>query len=305
MEQGTRPSRIDLHTHSTRSDGVLPPAELYRQMTIAGRRLVALTDHDTLAGVRELRAAGSGAPDSPSGESSGPRLIGAVEINSLTDDPTLWEGELHILGFGMDEGDAAFESALERQRAGRTVRVAEMVDRLRQLGMPIDEAFAAIVADADPTSVGRPHVARAMIAAGHATSVDDAFARVLARGQPGYVPRRGLGARAAIEAIRAAGGLAVLAHFREAIERRFLVERLVHWGLGGLEVYYSGHGRPFTAAEVKAMTAFAEARRLVATGGSDYHGDEMPYPEATVELSVPDTVEAAFLAALDRARADR
>ncbi len=305
MERRPGPSRIDLHTHSTRSDGVLPPAELYRQMTSAGRRLVALSDHDTLAGVRELRAAGAGAPDSPSGESSGPTLIGAVEINSLTDDPTLWEGELHILGFGMDEADAAFEAALERQRAGRTVRVAEMLDRLRKLDMPIDEALEGIVADADPNSIGRPHVARAMIAAGHATSVDDAFARVLARGQPGYVPRRGLGSRAAIEAIRAAGGLAVLAHFREAVERRFLVERLVRWGLGGLEVYYSGPGRPFKPAQVKAMAAFAAARGLVATGGSDYHGDEMPYPEATVELRVPDAIEAGFLAALDHARADR
>jgi predicted metal-dependent phosphoesterase TrpH len=274
-------------------------------MALAGRGLVALSDHDTLDGVRELRAAGVAGRDVSGADPQGPRLIGAVEINSVTEDLTLWEGELHILGFGMDETDPAFEAVLERQRSGRTVRIAEMLVRLRRLGMPVDGAFAEIVAGADPTSVGRPHVARAMILAGYATSVEDAFARFLGRGQPGYVPRQGLGPRAAIDAIRAAGGLAVLAHFREALERVFLIERLAHWGLGGLEVYYAGHGWPFSPAEVEAMAAFAEARRLVATGGSDYHGDEMPYAEATAALQVPDAVEEAFLTAVDGARAGR
>jgi predicted metal-dependent phosphoesterase TrpH len=185
------------------------------------------------------------------------------------------------------------------------VRIAEMLVRLRRLGLPVDAAFAEVVAGADPTSIGRPHVARAMILAGYATSIEDAFARFLGRGRPGYVPRQGLGPRAAIDAIRAAGGLAVLAHFREALERVYLVERLAHWGLGGLEVYYAGPGRPFTPAQVTAMADFAEARRLVATGGSDYHGDEMPYPEATAALRVPDAVEEAFLVAVDGARAGR
>ena len=271
-------------------------------MAAAGRTLIALSDHDTLAGVRELRAAGLGGGSAPGADPTGPRLIGAVEINSVTDDPTLWEGELHILGFGMDEADAGFEAALGRQRAGRTVRIAEMLVRLRHLGMRVDEAFAAVVAGADPTSIGRPHVARAMIKAGYATSVEDAFARVLGRGQPGYVPRQGLGPRTAIEAIRAAGGLAVLAHLREAVERQDLIERLVRWGLGGLEVHYFGSGRPFTTVQVRAMADFASRRGLVATGGSDYHGDEMPYSESTVDLRVPDAVEGAFLDALETAR---
>jgi len=266
---------------------------------------VGLSDHDTLEGVRELRAAGLGAADAATADLPGPRLIGAVEINSVTEDAAVWEGELHILGFGMDETDVAFEATLERQRSGRTVRIAEMLIRLRHMGMPVDAAFAEVVAHADPTSIGRPHVARAMMLAGHATSVDDAFARVLARGQPGYVPRQGLGPRAAIDAIRAAGGLAVLAHFREALERADIIERLVRWGLGGLEVYYGGPGRPFTQPQVEAMAEFAHDRRLVATGGSDYHGDEMPYLEATGDLRVPDAVEEAFLAALDAARAGR
>jgi len=274
-------------------------------MAAAGRSLVALSDHDTLDGVRELRAAGLGSPEMPARDPPGPRLVGGVEINSVTNDPTHWEGELHILGFGMDETDVAFEAALERQRSGRTIRIAEMLIRLRHLGMPVDAAFAEVVAGADPMSIGRPHVGRAMVLAGHATSVDDAFGRFLGKGQPAYIPRQGLGPRAAIEAIRAAGGLAVLAHFREALERPYLIERLAHWGLGGLEVYYGGPGRPFSASQIKAMAAFADSRRLVATGGSDYHGDEMPYREATGALDVPDHVAATFLAALDEARADR
>ncbi|MFI5292433.1 MAG: PHP domain-containing protein [Candidatus Limnocylindrales bacterium] len=281
---------------------MLPPLELIRQMTIAGRRLVALTDHDTLVGVREIRAIADAATGS---DAVALQLVAGVEINSVTDDPTLWEGELHILGFGMDEGDAAFEAALERQRAGRTTRISAMLERLRRLGIPVDAEFAQVVAGADPSSIGRPHVARAMVVAGHAASVDDAFRDVLARGQPGYVPRQGLGPREAIDAIRAAGGLPVLAHFRETLKRPLLIDKLVRWGLGGLEVHYGGHGRPFSPELVAAIERFAAERGLVATGGSDYHGDEMAYPEATAALRVPDAVGPPFLAALAAARAGR
>ena len=293
-------SRIDLHTHSSRSDGVVTPANLYRQMSDAGMRLVALTDHDTLDGYRELRATGAGS-DAGAG---GPALIAGIEINAINDEEA-WEGELHILGFGMIDDDPVFEAALARQRVGREMRVRVTLDRLRALEMPVDDAFAEIVAGAGPTSLGRPHVARALGMAGHATSVDDAFTRILGRGQPAYVPRLGLGPRDAIEAIRAAGGLPVLAHFREAPERGELIDRLIGWGLGGLEVYYAGMGRPFAAAEVAALAIFAQERGLIATGGTDYHGDTMTYGEAVADLSIPAALEAAFLAALEAARGAR
>jgi predicted metal-dependent phosphoesterase TrpH len=280
---------------------VQAPADLYRAMTVAGLRLVALSDHDTLDGVRELRVAGVGAE---LGE-AGPALIAGVEINALHGDDGAWEGELHILGYGMDPADAAFEAALARQRAGRVVRARETLERLRRLGMPVDDAFASIIAGADPSSLGRPHLARALIAAGHATSVDDAFARLLGRGRPAHVPRRGLGPRAAIEAVRAAGGLAVLAHFREAPDQGELLDRLVGWGLGGLEVHYGGLGRPYTAEETTALAVVAAERDLVATGGSDYHGDTMSYAEAVAGLSVPEALAEPFLAALERAGSRR
>jgi hypothetical protein len=263
-------------------------------------QLVALTDHDTLDGYRELRAAGA----EPALGAAGPGLVAGVEINAI-DDEEAWEGELHILGYGMVDDDPALDAALARQRAGRAVRVRETLDRLRALGMPVDVAFADVVAGAEPASLGRPHVARALGMSGYAASVDDAFSRILGRGRPAYVPRRGLGPREAIEAVRAAGGLAVLAHFREAQEHGELIGRLTAWGLGGLEVYYAGMGRVFAPAEVAALAAFARERGLVATGGTDYHGDTMSYAEAIAGLSVPDAVEETFRAALDAARGAR
>jgi hypothetical protein len=267
-------------------------------MTESGMALVALTDHDTLDGYRELYAAGA----ATTGE--GPALIAGVEINAIGEDDT-WEGELHILGFGMVDDDPTLEVALTLQRIGREARVRATLDRLRELQMPVDGAFAEVVAGAEPASLGRPHVARALVLADHAASVEDAFARLLGRGQAAYVPRLGLGPREVIEAIRAAGGMAVLAHFREAPERSELVDQLTDWGLGGLEVHYGGTGRPIAPAEVEALAAFAQRRGLVATGGSDYHGDTMSYAEAVEGLSVPDAIEGPFLAALEAARGAR
>jgi 3',5'-nucleoside bisphosphate phosphatase len=293
-------ARIDLHTHSSRSDGIVPPAELYRQMAEAGMRVVALTDHDTLDGYRELRAIGAGV----AGGLEGPTVIAGVEINAVHGDET-WEGELHILGLGMIDDDPDFEAALARQRAGRTARMDETLERLRALEMPVDDAFAEVIAGAEPSSLGRPHVARALGLSGYASSVDDAFARILGRGQPAYVPRLGLGAREAIEAIRAAQGLPVLAHFREALEETDLIDELVAWGLAGLEVYYAGPGRHFSPDETAALARFAAERGLVATGGTDYHGDTMTYAEAVAALSVPAAVEASLPAAIEAARGAR
>ncbi|HEY8817214.1 MAG TPA: PHP domain-containing protein, partial [Candidatus Limnocylindrales bacterium] len=224
------PSTIDLHTHTTRSDGVVPPARLVHEAYDAGVRLLALTDHDTLAGYREVVVAGA--------VPSGLTLVPGVEINAIvTRDLGLWEGELHILGFGMDPGDAMFEAALAAQRARRRERFERTVARLRELDLSID-ARVADLADSGDDALGRPIVARALIAAGHATSVEDAFSRLLAWGKPGYVPRTGLGPLEAIDAIRAAGGLPALAHFAEAPARTDLVRELADAGLGGLEVYY-------------------------------------------------------------------
>jgi hypothetical protein len=271
------PSRVDLHTHSRRSDGILEPQALVQAAAAVGVRVLALADHDTLAGVRDLSAAGT--PPLPLDR--------------------LWEGELHILGLGVDPDDEAFEATLQRQRDSRSTRFALIVARLRELGLPVDDGAAA-VRNAPGSSLGRPQIARLLVAAGHAPSVDAAMKTLLARGMPAYVPRQGLGPQQAIAAIRAAGGLPALAHFADGPSRRALVTDLVSEGLGGLEVHY----RHFDAQTVADMAALAADLCLVPTGGSDYHGDVETYAEAHAALFVPDEDAEAIYAALGREPVD-
>lgn len=280
------PSLLDLHTHTDRSDGLLAPDRLLADATAAGIRLLAITDHDTLAGFRSLMP-----DDSPT------VVIPGVEINSVADGiEALWEGELHILGLGVDPDDDAFESALVEQRARRVERFFRIVTRLRELGMPIDDQVDGLE-PAEGASLGRPTLARYLVAAGHATSVDDAMQRVLGRGRPGYEPRVGMGPRAAIAAIRAAGGLPVLAHFPDAERRQGLVAELKQMGLGGLEVHY----RHFSIDTIASLQRVAHTLSLVPTGGSDYHGDLETYAEAYAGLYVPEGVAALVHEALRRA----
>lgn len=284
------PSTIDLHTHTRRSDGVLEPADLVAQAAAAGVRLLSITDHDTLAGYRALRAATDGIP-------AGLDLLPGVEINAVVARRNeLWEGELHVLGFGMDPDDGVFEAALAGQRDQRRRRFERIVTRLREIGMPIDAEVAAIDPGTDD-ALGRPTIARALIATGRAISVEDAFRRWLGRGMPAYMPRDGLGPVEAIAAIRAAGGLPVLAHFSEARERIAILRELVGHGLAGLEVHY----RSFDRAAVASVATVAQELRLVATGGSDYHGDLGSYAETHAELWVPPEVGERLREGLRRA----
>ena len=280
------PSTVDLHAHSSRSDGVVQPERLIADVATAGVRVFSLTDHDTLAGYRDIVAAHA-IPDTMT-------LIPGIEINALvTRDLGLWEGELHILGFGMDPDDVAFEDVLADQRNARRIRFDRTVARLREIGLPIDSHVERLESG-DDDALGRPTIARALIAAGFATSVEDAFSRIIGHGKPGYVRREGLGPEAAIRAIRDAGGLPVLAHFREATTRPDVIQELVDAGLGGLEVYY----RTFDQPTVDAMAAVARANRLAMTGGSDHHGDLGPYAESHARLWVPATVADELLGAI-------
>ena len=277
------PSPADLHTHSRRSDGVLAPEELVAAAAASGVTTLAIADHDTLAGYREVVAAGLVPP--------GLELVPAVEINALvTRDLGLWEGELHILGYGMDPDDEAFEATLAGQRAQRRIRFDRTVERLRELNLPVDAQVAALPRDGDD-ALGRPTLARALMAAGYASSVEDAFRRLLGHGCPAYVPRQGLGPVEAIAAIRGAGGLAALAHFREAPDRPEVVRELVEAGLGGLEVYYRAFDRP----AVEAVGRVAADLGLVPTGGTDYHGDTGSYADAHRQVWLPpEAVEQLF-----------
>ena len=281
------PSVVDLHTHTTRSDGLLEPRALVANAAAAGIRTLAITDHDTLAGYRDVVAPGG--LQLPAGLA----LIAGVEINAVGGGFDVPDGELHLVGLGVDPDDEPFVQALAEQRGGRRRRFERMTARLRAAGLAVD----AQLADLDMThddALGRPTLARALVAAGFAVGVQDAFARFVGRGGPGYVPREGLGPLEAIRAIRAAGGIPVLAHFSAAPSRRVLLQELIDAGLGGLEV----HHRSFDAATVSAVEAVARDLGLLASGGTDYHGDDESYAEAIAETWVPPAIAAGVLAAL-------
>ncbi len=281
------PSVVDLHTHTCRSDGLLAPAELAASAAAAGIRTLAVTDHDTLAGYRELVAPGA-VPLPP-----GLRVLAGVEINAVARHLDLPDGELHIVGLGVDPTADVFEAALAGQRGERRRRFERMLQRLRAAGLGVDAQLAGRDVE-DGDAIGRPTLARALVAAGFATSVQDAFARLIGRGGPGYVAREGLGPVAAIRAIRDAGGLPVLAHFSAAPSRRVLLRELMAAGLAGIEV----HHRSFDAATVSAVGAVADVLGLLPSGGTDYHGDGETYAEAIAETWVPFQIASGVMAAL-------
>lgn len=282
------PARIDLHTHTTRSDGLLAPAELVRQAFDAGVRLLAITDHDSVAAVRDVRAA----------LPAGLELVPGVEINAVGAVGLDGSGgEVHVLGLGVDPDDEAFEATLAGQRTARRERFDEMVRRLAGLGLDLRAELDAMPPAVDEDALGRPRIARAMIARGAATSIDDAFERWLSPGRPAYVPRAGLGAVEAISTIRAAGGLPALAHFWSAPQRLDAIRELRAAGLGGLEV----HHRSFDASTVALMAQIAREAGLVATGGTDYHGDGGPYAATHAGLWLPDEIGPPFRDAVGQA----
>lgn len=282
------PSPVDLHTHTLRSDGVLTPLELVTAAAAAGVRTLAVTDHDTLAAPRELAALAGAIP-------AGLELWPGVEINTVTEARFFWPGELHLLGLCVDPDDEAFEALLAGQRAQRRERFERMVGRLRTAGLSVDDLAAELTVD-EREALGRPTLGRLLVAKGLAASVDDAFDRIIGLGGPAYVPRNGVGPRDAIRAIRAAGGLPVLAHTADAADRQPALRELREIGLGGIEVHY----HRFDRQTVASVAAVAHRLGLVPTGGSDYHGDRESYAEAHTRLWVPTADADAVRAALGR-----
>lgn len=241
---------VDLHAHSTASDCALAPAAVVEAARAAGLQAVALTDHDTLAGVAEATAAG---------ERLGVRVVAGTELSALDG-----EREIHILGLHV-RPSAAFEERLAGFRALRLVRADHIVDALHGLGVEVTRE--RVLALAGGGAVGRPHVARALVEAGVVRDQREAFDRFLGAGKPAYVPKDLPPAAEAIALIRDAGGLAIIAHpGREGTAER--LERLVRAGLDGVEVLHPSH----SPDEVKRFSAFAERHRLARSGGSDWHG---------------------------------
>jgi len=247
--EGTGPF-VDLHSHSTASDGSRAPADVIREAKRVGLAAIALTDHDTLDGIGEATA---------TGEELGVRVVPGVELSAVEGD-----SETHILGLHLTD-TREMEEALVGLREMRRSRAERIVMRLNELGVRVE--FASVLEQAAGGAIGRPHVARAMIAEGWAVDFRDAFDRYLGNGRPAYVSKDRLAVTDAIGLIHRAGGLAVLAHPGQA-GTRDRVEAFVRQGIDGLEVRHPGH----TSEDTVRLAALVAHFSLVASGGSDWHG---------------------------------
>ncbi|MBN1977544.1 MAG: PHP domain-containing protein [Anaerolineae bacterium] len=237
------------------SDGTLTPSEVVRLALARGLRVIALTDHDTMGGVAEAQTAAAG---------MGLEVISGVEINAEGDGTAL-----HILGFYVDPQAPFLDEKLRTLRDARLGRARKMLERLGEMGMPLD--WEEVQALAGGESIGRPHVARAMLDQGYVETVKEAFERFIGPGGPAHIPRLRLSPAETIGAIVEAGGVPVLAH--PAHSGPAVVARLpefVGYGLRGLEVYYPRH----SPDEVEMLLRLCREHGLIATGGTDFHGPD-------------------------------
>ncbi len=262
--------RVDLHLHSTASDGQYPPAELVQMALKKGLRVIALTDHDTTEGLEEALNAAHG---------SDLMVIPGIELS--TDVPGQYE--VHILGYWIDWHNPLFQERLTTMRQSRLHRARQVWERLVQIGCPL--SWERLLAIAGGGAVGRPHIAQALIEAGYAESLQDAFQRYIGRNAPAYVTRPKLLPQQAIELVRQAQGLPVLAHPAQIIER---IPMLAQAGLVGLEAYYDGYPQ----AQKEFLARLARKHNLIATGGSDFHG---PDNVGTSDLGQVDVPYAAVI----------
>lgn len=270
--------RVDLHLHTTASDGAYSPGEIVRMAWQRGLRAIAITDHDSTEGVEEALQATRFIPI---------MVIPGVEIS--TDIP---KGEIHILGYYVDHRQPELRDILARLREGRQQRARKMVEKLNLLGMPI--SWERVQAIADGGAVGRPHVAKALMEAGYVASVQDAFALYIGREGPAYVERFKMTPAEAVALIARLGGLPVLAHPGTIPSLESWLPELLAAGLVGLEAYYTG----YTAEMTAGLLRLAARHGLVATGGSDFHGQDV-VPEAVLgEPPVPFSVVEELLARL-------
>jgi 3',5'-nucleoside bisphosphate phosphatase len=243
---------IDLHCHSTASDGLLSPGAVVQRAAAIGLTAVALTDHDTIAGVAEARAAA---------DQAGMRFVAGCEFSA--DAP--W-GEIHLLGLFLDADDQPLNTFLTAARADRRRRAEEMLDKLAQLGMPM--ARGDLDAHLGGGAVGRPHVARLLLAREAVHSVQEAFDRYLGLGRPAYVAKRLPAVAEVAERVHAAGGLVSAAHLKRWGTRE-AIAGLQAQGVDAVETRHPGH----TPDMVAAITTAALAMGLARTGGSDWHGE--------------------------------
>ena len=257
---------IDLHVHSTASDGTLTPSEILAMAVQLGLKAVAITDHDTLAG--SAAAISRGVPSTL-------QFLTGIEISAAAPPGFQSDGSIHILGYGIDLGHARLAALLDVLKTARENRNPKIVARLNALGMNLDaDELARYVGEG---VAGRPHIAQLMVQKGLADSIDDAFDRFLGKNRPGYVGKYRVPMADAIGAIDSAGGIAVLAHpylndlkGQDGLEP--FLKTLIAMGLGGIEAIYPDHPQTATTEYCRLARKYG----LVITGGTDFHGEVTP-----------------------------
>lgn len=253
---------IDLHTHSTCSDGTFSPEDLVREAKKAGVTHLALTDHDTVEGVEAAARAA---------REEGLAFLPGIEISA-----EFQPGTLHILGYGLDPRNEALRRRLEEVQRWRRERNPRIVERLTALGM--DLTMEEVAARAGGDLVGRPHFAQTLLDKGYVQTRQEAFDRFLAKGRPAYVDKVRLSPQESVALIREAGGVAVLAHplqlkIQDPQALEAFVGELREMGLQGIECYYRNH----TEEDEARFLAIAQRHALLPTGGSDFHGTNRPF----------------------------
>lgn len=247
---------VDLHLHTTHSDGRLTPTQLVELVAARGIRVAAITDHDSTEGVAEAMEAAARFPQLT--------IIPGVELS--TDIPG---NEIHVLGYFLRYEDAAFQETLRSFRDGRVGRAREMVDKLAALGLPVDWERVCELATG---AVGRPHIAQAMVEKGYITHPQEAFVHYLGRNGLAYAERVKMTPVEAVQYVRAAGGVAVLAHPHVVDNVESLLPELVDAGLAGMEVHYG----EYEPQQVEEFGEMAARHGLLPCGGSDYHAFGTP-----------------------------
>jgi len=247
--------RVDLHIHSTASDGRLTPADIVREAAERGLTFIALADHDTVDGIAPAQAAAQAFP--------GLKVIPCVEIS--TDIP---HDEVHVLGYFIDYTDHELRATLDRFKNSRLRRAQGMVAKLADLGIHID--WQRVQEIAGGSSIGRPHIAQAMLEKGYIASIKQAFSEYLGHDRPAYVEREKMTPAETVELIIKAKGLPVLAHPLTLSDPEAMIVELKAAGLVGVEAYYDG----YTSEEINRLVGLANRYELIVTGGSDYHGLE-------------------------------
>lgn len=250
---------VDLHSHTQASDGTCTPAQLVERAAQVHLEALAITDHDTVDGLEEGLAAGA---------ALGVRIIPGVELSATA------QREIHILGLGIDPAAPELRDSLEALKEQRRQRTPVILRQLAQAGMPLP--IEAVQAFAKGNILSRSHIAQAMVQAGYVATIAEAFSKYLAIGRPCYVPRPRMTCAGAIDLIRRAGGVAVLAHpYQMGLALPLmtsLIAEMQRSGLTGIEAYYWNH----TIEQCRELRDIAQRLGLLVTGGSDFHGDNRP-----------------------------